>query len=127
MDLRVVGDSYKVVEPLVNSIMDVAKGVDGIVFRYTDLALKKPEVQVRPDPERTAKFGFQPQDVADAVEAAGGGQQTTTQYDVNGRYFYINVMGQESSLKTVEDAKRDNTDISQETRAFRFHSPVWRQ
>ena len=106
VDLKVVGDSYKVVEPIVKSVMDIAKGVDGIVFRYTDLALKKPEVQVRPNPELTAKFGFQPKDVADAVEAAGGGQQTTTQYDVNGRYFYINVMGRENSLKTVEDAKR---------------------
>ncbi|MDR3604011.1 MAG: efflux RND transporter permease subunit [Syntrophaceae bacterium] len=106
VDLRVVGDSYKVVGPLVKSIMDIAKGVNGIVFRYTDLALKKPEVQVRVDPERTSKFGFQPKDVADAVEAAGGGQQTSTQYDVSGRYFYINVMGQESSLKTVEDVKR---------------------
>ncbi len=106
VDLRVVGDSYKVIEPIVKGIMDIAKNVDGIVFRYTDLALKKPEVQVRTNPERTAKLGFQPQDIADAVEAAGGGQQTTTQYDVNGRYFYINVMGRESNLKTVEDAKR---------------------
>ncbi|MGC8603122.1 MAG: efflux RND transporter permease subunit [Desulfomonilaceae bacterium] len=106
IDLRVVGESYKVIEPLVRSILDIGKNIDGIVFSYTDLALRTPEVQVRIDPERTAKFGFQPKDVADAVEAAGGGQQTTTQYDVNGQYFYINVMGQERCLQTVEDAKQ---------------------
>ena len=83
-----------------------ARNIDGIVFSYTDLALRKPEVQVRVDPERTGQYGFQPKDVADAVEAAGGGQQTTTQYDVNGRYFYINITGPPDEQKTVEDIRR---------------------
>ncbi|MCX5874131.1 MAG: efflux RND transporter permease subunit, partial [Deltaproteobacteria bacterium] len=106
VDLRVVGDSYKVVQPLVQRILDIGKDIDGIIFRYTDLALGKPEVQVRVDPERASKFWFQGKDIADAIEAAGGGQRTTTQYDVGGRYFYINVMGQENVLKTVEDVTK---------------------
>ena len=106
VDIRIMGDSYKVIEPLVKQIMHAGKDVRGIVFRYTDLALRKPEVQVRVDYERAANLGFQGKDIADAVEAAGGGQQTTTQYDVSGRYFYIMVMGKESELKTVSDVGR---------------------
>ncbi len=40
-------------------------------FAYTDLSLRKPEVQVRVDLERAANLGFQAKDIADAVEAAG--------------------------------------------------------
>jgi HAE1 family hydrophobic/amphiphilic exporter-1 len=103
VDLRVMGDSYKMIEPLVKQIMEAGKDVKGIVFRYTDLALRKPEVQVRVDAERAANLGFQSKDIADAVEAAGGGQQTVNQYDVSGRYFYVMVMGKESEVRTVSD------------------------
>ncbi|MGO9572397.1 MAG: efflux RND transporter permease subunit [Desulfomonilaceae bacterium] len=106
VDIRVVGDGYRVIKPLVEQIMEIGNGIKGVVFRHTDLALRKPEVQVRVDPERAANLGLQGKDIADAVEAAGGGQQTTTQYDVAGRYFYIMVMGQESEVKTVGDVDR---------------------
>jgi HAE1 family hydrophobic/amphiphilic exporter-1 len=103
VDVRIMGQSYKVIEGLVQQIMDIGKSTKGVVFRYTDLALRKPEVEVRVDPERAAKFGFRVKDIADAVEAAGGGQHTTSQYDVGGRYYYIRVMGKESNLKSVAD------------------------
>ncbi|MGB6064155.1 MAG: efflux RND transporter permease subunit [Desulfomonilaceae bacterium] len=106
VDLRVAGDSYKAIEPLVKQIMKIGNGLNGVIFRHTDLALRKPEVQVRVDQERAANLGFQSKDIADAVEAAGGGQQTTTQYDVGGRYFYVMVMGKESDVKTVGDVDR---------------------
>ena len=47
VDVRIVGDGYPVIQRLVDQIMDVGKDVKGIVFRYTDLALRKPEVQVK--------------------------------------------------------------------------------
>ena len=106
VDARIVGDGYPVIEGLVNQIMNLAKDIKGVVFRYTDLSLRKPEVQVRVDLERAANLGLQAQDIADAVEAAGGGQRTITQYDVSGRYFYISVMGQESHVQTVGDVER---------------------
>src|SRR5271157_5600176 len=106
VDVRIVGEGYPVIQRLVDQIMDLGKDIKGVVFRYTDLALRKPEVQVKVDLERAANFGFQGKDIADAVEAAGGGQQTTSQYDVGGRYFYIMVMGQESDVKTVSDVER---------------------
>ena len=101
-----MGDSYPLIEPLVKQIMEIGKHTKGVVFRYTDLALRKPQVEVRVDAERAANLGFQGKDIADAVEAAGGGQQTTTQYDVAGRYFYVMVMGNEADLKTVDDVSR---------------------
>jgi hydrophobic/amphiphilic exporter-1 (mainly G- bacteria), HAE1 family len=103
VDIRIMGDSYTVIEPLVKQVMDIGKDTNGIVFRHTDLALRKPEIQVRVDDERAANLGFQRKDIADAVEAAAGGQQSATQYDVAGRYFYIRVMGRESNLKNVND------------------------
>jgi hydrophobic/amphiphilic exporter-1 (mainly G- bacteria), HAE1 family len=106
VDVRIVGDGYPVIQRLVEQIMDLGKEVRGVVFRYTDLALRKPEVQVKVDLERAANLGFQGKDIADAVEAAGGGQQTVSQYDVGGRYFYIQVMGQESDVKRVSDVER---------------------
>ncbi|MFH0822220.1 MAG: efflux RND transporter permease subunit [Pseudomonadota bacterium] len=106
VDLRLTGESYSVIEPLVKQIMDIGKTIEGVVFRHTDLALGKPEIQVRVDAERAANLGFHGRDIADAVEAAGGGQQSTTQYDVAGRYFYIRVMGRESRLTTIDDVGR---------------------
>jgi HAE1 family hydrophobic/amphiphilic exporter-1 len=106
VDMRIVGDGYPVIQRLVDQILDLGKDIKGVVFRYTDLALRKPEVQVRVDLDRAANFGFQGKDIADAVETAGGGQETTTQYDVGGRYFYIMVLGRESDMKTVSDVER---------------------
>ncbi len=106
VDVRLMGESYAVIEPLVKQIMEIGKDTKGVAFRHTDLALRKPEIQVRIDDERAANLGFQRKDIADAVEAAGGGQQSTTQYDVAGRYFYIRVMGQESDLKNINDVGR---------------------
>jgi len=106
VDLRVMGESYSVIEPLVKQIMDIGKTVQGVVFSYTDLALGKPEIQVRVEAERAANLGFHGKDIADAVEAAGGGQRSSTQYDVGGRYFFVQVMGRESNLKTISDVGR---------------------
>jgi HAE1 family hydrophobic/amphiphilic exporter-1 len=103
VDVRVMGKSYTVMEDLVNQIMEIGRQTKGIVFRYTDLALRKPQVEVRVDQERAAHMGFDTASIADAVEAAVGGQRTSTQYDVEGRYFYIRVMEQESDFKTVAD------------------------
>ncbi len=106
VDVRVMGDSYKLIQPLVTQIMDIGKTVSGVAFRYTNLALRKPQIEVRVDAERAANLGFQGKDIADAVEAAGGGQRTVTQYDVAGRYFYIQVMGKEANLQEVGDVSR---------------------
>ncbi len=106
VDVRVMGDSYALIQPLVTQIMDIGKNVSGVAFRYTNLALRKPQIEVRVDAERSANLGFQGKDIADAVEAAGGGQRTVTQYDVAGRYFYIQVMGQEVNLQEVGDVSR---------------------
>ena len=106
VDVRVMGDSYALIQPLIKQIMDIGKDVSGVVFRYTNLALRKPQIEVRVDAERAANLGFQGKDIADAVEAAGGGQRTVTQYDVAGRYFYIQVMGQEANLQAVGDVSR---------------------
>jgi len=103
VDVRIMGKSYVVIEDVVNRIMDIGKDTQGIIFRYTELALRKPQVEVRVEPQRAAHLGFQVKDVADAVEAAVGGQKTTSQYDVEGRYFYIRVMGEETDVKTVSD------------------------
>jgi hydrophobic/amphiphilic exporter-1 (mainly G- bacteria), HAE1 family len=103
VDVRIRGESYPVIENIVKQIMEIGKNTSGIVFRYTDLSLRKPEVEVRVDPERAANFGFRVKDVANAVEASAGGQKTTSQYDVGGRYFYIRVMGRESDFAAVAD------------------------
>ncbi|HMK35079.1 MAG TPA: efflux RND transporter permease subunit, partial [Desulfomonilaceae bacterium] len=106
VNVWVNGPNYRVIESLINQIMEIGKNTRGIVFRYTDLALRKPQVEVRVDPERAAYFGFRVRAVANAVEAAVGGQRTTTQYDVGGRYFYIRVMGPEPDFTTVADLSK---------------------
>ncbi len=112
VDLRVMGTNYEVLQQIIDQIMDLGNDIRGVIFRYTDLALKKPEVEVRIDHDRAAHYGFEVKEIADAVEAAVGGQKTRSQFDVGGRYFYIRVMGQESSLKTVEDIGRINLTSS---------------
>jgi HAE1 family hydrophobic/amphiphilic exporter-1 len=106
VDVRLMGKSFEVLQGIVDQIMEIGKNTSGIVFRYTDLALRKPQVEVRIDHRRAAHLGFEVKQVADAVEAAVGGQRTVSQYRVEGRYFYIRVMGQESAVETVEDIGR---------------------
>jgi HAE1 family hydrophobic/amphiphilic exporter-1 len=103
VDVRLMGKSYLVVHDLVQQIMEIGKQTAGVIFRTTDLYLRKPQVEVRVNAERAAHFGFDVKDVADAVESAVGGQRTTTQYDVDGRYYYIRVMGPEKNIKSVAD------------------------
>jgi HAE1 family hydrophobic/amphiphilic exporter-1 len=105
VDFRIVGNSFDVIQNLVNKFMDIGKTIEGVVFRYTDLSLHKPEIDVRVDRRRAQNFGFQVQDIADAVEAAVGGQRTTTQYNVADYYFYIRVMGSESLMGGITDVK----------------------
>jgi len=103
VDVRLMGKSYHVLQGIVDQIMEIGKNTKGVIFRYTDLALRKPQVEVRVDPDRAAHLGFEVKDVADAVEAAVGGQKTVSQYDVDSRYFYIRVMGREQDFTTVAD------------------------
>jgi RND family efflux transporter MFP subunit len=103
VDVRVRGKSYQVIEGLVHQIMEIGEKTRGVVFRYTDLYLRKPQVEIRVDGQRAQHFGLDVKDVADAVEAAVGGQRTSTQYDVEGRYFYIRVAGPEQNFTSVAD------------------------
>jgi len=103
VDIRLVGKSYEILDRIVSQVMEIGKETAGVAYRYTDLMLRKPQVEVRIDNERAAHLGFQVKEIADAVEAAVGGQRTVTQYDVEGRYFYIRVMGEESHVETVAD------------------------
>ncbi len=103
VDIRLQGKSYEVLENIVNQIMEIGKETKGVIFRYTELALQKPQIEVRIDQERAMHFGFRSSDIADAVESAIGGQKTTTQYDVEGRYFYIRAIGPEQDIKSVLD------------------------
>ncbi len=103
VDVRIMGKSYEVIDKIVGQIMELGKHIRGVVFRYTELALKKPQVEIRVDQERAMYLGFSGKDIANAVEAVVGGQTTLTQYDVEGRYFYVRAMGQENDIKTVAD------------------------
>ena len=103
VDVRIMGKNYTAVDDLVKQIMEIGKDTKGVIFRYTDLHLNKPQVEVRVDPERAAHFGFDVKDIADAVESHIGGQRTSSQYDVEGRYYYVRVMGPETNFQTVDD------------------------
>ncbi len=103
LDVRVRGPNYEVINGIVKQIMDIGANTKGVVFKYTDLYLHKPQVEIHVDDKRANHLGFEVRDIADAVEAAVGGQITRTQYDVDGRYFYIRLIGDEQSFKTVSD------------------------
>ena len=106
VDVRVMGTSYEILEPIINQVMAIGADTRGVVFRYTDLALRKPQVEIRVDHDRAAYLGFEVKEIADAVEAAVGGRKPVSQYEVAGRYYYIRVMGSETSLQTVADVGR---------------------
>jgi hydrophobic/amphiphilic exporter-1 (mainly G- bacteria), HAE1 family len=106
VNLWVNGPSYQVIERAIKHIMEIGRATEGVIFQYTDLALRKPQVEIRVDAERAAHYGFTVRSVADAVEAAIGGQRTVTQYDVEGRYFYIRVMGSEKDFSSVADLEK---------------------
>jgi len=103
VDVRIMGKSYDLIDGIVKQIMQIGAETRGVVFRYTDLYLRKPQVEIRVDQERAAHYGFDVKDVADAVEAAIGGQRTISQYDVEGRFFYIRVKEDENLFRSVAD------------------------
>ncbi len=103
VDVRIMGKSYDLIDAIVKQIMQIGAETKGVVYRYTDLYLRKPQVEIRVDQERAAHFGFDVKDVADAVEASIGGQRTTSKYDVEGRFFYIRVREDENLFRSVAD------------------------
>jgi hydrophobic/amphiphilic exporter-1 (mainly G- bacteria), HAE1 family len=105
VDFRIVGKNFEVIRDLVQQMMDIGASTKGVVFRYTDLSLHKPEIDVRIDRERAQNLGFQVKDIADAVEAAVGGRRTKTQYDVADHYFYVRIMGDEQDVDSLEDVR----------------------
>ena len=105
VDFRVVGHSYEEISAIVGKLMDIGKTTEGVVIRYTDLALHKPEIDVKIDRDRCHNLGFRVRDIADAVEAAVGGQRSTSQYDVEGHYYYIRVMGDERDVDNILDVR----------------------
>ncbi len=105
IDFRIVGPSYKVIPGLVDQLMEIGKNTRGVVFRYTDLSLHRPQIDVRVDQERAQYFGLQVSDIGDAVEAAIGGQRTTSQYNVRDHYFYIRIMGDERHMNSLSDVR----------------------
>ncbi len=120
LDLRIVGKNFAVLKDIVDQVMEIGKETQGVVFRYTDLALQKPQIEVRIDQQRASHLGFQVKDVADAVEAAIGGQKTISKYDVEGRYFYIRVMEEERDFSVRSGRGEDHTHLLTETPEPRF-------
>lgn len=105
VDIRLLGQNYEILAPIVQQVINLGKDIDGVVFTYTDLAMKKPQVEIRVDHERAAYLGFTVKDVANAVEAAIGGQRTRTQYEADGRYYYIRIMGEQGRMRSLKDVE----------------------
>lgn len=103
VDFRILGDDFRIMKDIVHKIMQIGATTPGVVFRYTDMALKNPEAHIRVDRERAYTFGFTVHDIANAVDAAVEGQRTTSQFDADNKYYYIRVMGLERQLETVSD------------------------
>ncbi|MCL6517122.1 efflux RND transporter permease subunit [Alicyclobacillus sp.] len=99
----VSGASAQDIAQAANLITKALRGVPGLANVQNNLAQTRPQLDVRPDPERAAEHGLTAYTIATQVQTALSGQDAGTA-TLDGRTYTIRLtLG--SSVRTVEDVR----------------------
>jgi cobalt-zinc-cadmium resistance protein CzcA len=75
--VKIFGDDVDVLRDLATKALHKFEKVDGVADAFVDRLGEQPQIQIKVDRARAARFGINVQDVQDVIETALGGKQVT--------------------------------------------------
>ena len=100
IEVQIRGEDLEVLEDLANQVMAIVAQVPGTRGLSTSVSEGLPEIQIRVDRAKAARYGLSASQVAAAVQSAVRGQ-VVTQYRVGGDEYDIRLMATESARRDV--------------------------
>ncbi|MFS8640488.1 MAG: efflux RND transporter permease subunit, partial [Symbiobacteriaceae bacterium] len=100
IEVQIKGEDLETLKELANQAMAIIAQVPGARGLETTVSEGRPEVQIRVDRARAARYGLTASEVAAAVQSAVRGQ-VVTRYRVGGDEFDIRLMAAESAREDV--------------------------
>jgi cobalt-zinc-cadmium resistance protein CzcA len=102
--VKLFGEDLNVLEKKAAEIQDVMSKIRGVVDLSTFTETGEPQIEVRADRDRIARYGLNVQDVDDAVETAIGGKAITQLLDGE-KKFDVVVRLQPESRRDVDEIR----------------------
>ncbi|MBX7222502.1 MAG: CusA/CzcA family heavy metal efflux RND transporter [Blastocatellia bacterium] len=87
--IKIFGEDLEKLETVGNQVLDVMKDVPGVEDAGIFKELGQPNLLIRVDRERVARYGLETNDVNGVVQAAIGGQAITQVYDGERRFDVV--------------------------------------
>ena len=84
--VKIFGDDVEVLRELATKALHRFEKVDGVADAFVDRLGEQPQIQIRIDRLRAARFGINVQDVQDVIETALGGKQVTQVWEGEQRF-----------------------------------------
>jgi cobalt-zinc-cadmium resistance protein CzcA len=84
--VKIFGDDVEVLRDLATKALHKFETVDGVADAFVDRLGEQPQIQIRVDRARAARFGINVQDVQDVIETALGGKQVTQVWEGEQRF-----------------------------------------
>ncbi len=92
VDVQIQGDDFDVMSALSTDIQDLIRDIPGLVDLHDDIDRRRPEIVVRPDREKAARYGLRTMDIAATIQTAIKGvevskyRQGEDEYEIIVRY-----------------------------------------
>jgi len=84
--VKIFGDDVDVLRDLATKALRSFEKVDGVADAFIDRFGEQPQIQIKVDRARAARFGINVQDVQDVIETALGGKQVTQVWEGEQRF-----------------------------------------
>ncbi len=84
--VKIFGDDVDVLRDLATTALHKFEKVDGVADAFVDRLGEQPQIQIKVDRARAARYGINVQDVQDVIETALGGKQVTQVWEGEQRF-----------------------------------------
>lgn len=105
VNIEISGKSFATLGALADRVKDQIRGVPGLVDLEDDYDRGRPEIQIRPDLEKAARYGLRRQDVASMIQTAIRGTDAS-KYRIGEDEYDIVVRLAEGARTSIEDLER---------------------
>ena len=109
--IKIIGPDLTKLEDLANQVKKVVSDVPGVTDLGIFRVLGQPNLNVRVDREKAARYGLNSGDIATFVQTAFGGNTATTVYEYD-RQFGINVRGAPQFRDSVDAIRSTKINVT---------------
>ncbi len=109
--IKIIGPDLAKLEDLANQIKRVMSDVQGVTDLGIFRVLGQPNLNVRGDREKAARYGLNPGDVNTFVQTAFGGNTATTVYEFD-RLFGVNVRSAPQFRETIDAIRNAKINVT---------------